>query len=81
MTVMGDVVRRSWALCEEAVRDGVVCLYEPPEGTTLRLHLKTFLCNTRVVTDCLRHRTTWNTAMCFSCALSTVACVRMVQSE
>ena len=35
VTVMGDVVRRSWALCEEAVRDGVVCLYEPPEGTTL----------------------------------------------
>ena len=35
VTVMGDVVRRSWALCEEAVRDEVVCLYEPPEGTTL----------------------------------------------
>ena len=35
VTVMGDAVRRSWALCEEAVRDGVVCLYEPPEGTTL----------------------------------------------
>ena len=35
VTVMGDVVRRSWALCEEAVRYGVVCLYEPPEGTTL----------------------------------------------
>ena len=35
VTVMGDVVRRSWALCEEAVRDGVVCLYEPPEETTL----------------------------------------------
>ena len=35
VTVMGDVVRRSWALCEEAVRDGVVCLYEPPEGTAL----------------------------------------------
>ena len=35
VTVMGDGVRRSWALCEEAVRDGVVCLYESPEGTTL----------------------------------------------
>ena len=35
VTVMGNVVRRSWTLCEEAVRDGVVCLYEPPEGTTL----------------------------------------------
>ena len=35
VTAMGDVVRRSWALCEEAVRDGVVCLCEPPEGTTL----------------------------------------------
>ena len=34
VTVMGDVVRRSWALCEEAVRDGVVCLYEPPDGNT-----------------------------------------------
>ena len=35
VTVMGDVVRRSWALCEEAVRGGVVCLYESLEGTTL----------------------------------------------
>ena len=35
VTVMGDVVHRSWALCIEAVRYGVVCLYEPPEGTTL----------------------------------------------
>ena len=35
MTVMGEGVRRSWALCEEAVRDGVVCLYEPPEGALL----------------------------------------------
>ena len=43
VTVMGDVVRRSWALCEEAVRDGVVCLYEPPEGTTLPSVLEDFL--------------------------------------
>ena len=35
VTVMGTTVRRSWTLCEEAVRDGVVCLFEPPEGTTL----------------------------------------------
>ena len=35
VTVMGTTVRRSWSLCEEAVRDGVVCLFEPPEGTTL----------------------------------------------
>ena len=35
VTVMGDVVRRSWALCEEAVRDGVACLYESPQGTIL----------------------------------------------
>ena len=35
VTVMGRCVRRSWTLCEEAVRDGVVCLFEPPEGTTL----------------------------------------------
>ena len=35
VTVMGATVRRSWTLCEEAVRDGVVCLFEPPEGTTL----------------------------------------------
>ena len=46
VTVMGDVVRRSWAQSEEAVRDGVVCLYERPEGTYhCRLHLKTFLCD------------------------------------
>ena len=43
VTVMGDVVRRSWALCEEAVRDGVVCLYEPPEGTTLPSELEDVL--------------------------------------
>ena len=43
VTVMGDVVRRSWALCEEAVRDGVVCLYEPPEGTTLPCALEDVL--------------------------------------
>ena len=35
VTVMGSTVRRSWTLCEEAVREGVVCLFEPPEGTTL----------------------------------------------
>ena len=35
VTVMGDVVRRSWALCEDAIRDGVMCLYEPPLDTTL----------------------------------------------
>ena len=43
VTVMGDGVRRSWALCEEAVRDGVVCLYESPEGTTLPSALKDVL--------------------------------------
>ena len=43
VTVMGDAVRRSWALCEEAVRDGVVCLYEPPEGTTLPSALEAVL--------------------------------------
>ena len=35
VTAMGTTVRRSWTLCEEAVRNGVVCLFEPPEGTTL----------------------------------------------
>ena len=35
VTVMGSVVRRSWALCEQAVQDRVPCLYEPPEGTAL----------------------------------------------
>ena len=44
------------------------------KGQHCRLHLKTFLCNTRVVTGCLRHRTTGNTAMCFSCALATTRC-------
>ena len=43
VTVMGNVVRRSWALCEEAVRDGAVCLYEPPEGTTLPTALEDVL--------------------------------------
>ena len=35
VTVMGQIVRRSWTLCEEAVRDGPMCLYESPQGTTL----------------------------------------------
>ena len=51
VTVMGDVVRRSWALCEEAVRDGVVCLYEPPEGTTLPSALEDVLVRHK---DCYR---------------------------
>ena len=34
VTVMGQSVRRSWTLCEEAVRDGVVCVCELPEGVT-----------------------------------------------
>ena len=34
VTVMGATVRRSWTLCELAVRDGM-CLYEPPEGTDI----------------------------------------------
>ena len=32
VTVMGSTVRRSWTLCEEAVRCGNVCLYELPSG-------------------------------------------------
>ena len=32
VTVMGSTVRRSWTLCEEAVRCGNVCLYVPPPG-------------------------------------------------
>ena len=43
VTVMGTTVRRSWTLCEEAVRDGVVCLFEPPEGTTLPTALEQVL--------------------------------------
>ena len=35
VTVMGDTVRRAWRLCEEAVTEGGLCLYEPPEGKTL----------------------------------------------
>ena len=36
VTVMGRTVRRSWALCEEAMAgDGGVCLFEPPEGAVL----------------------------------------------
>ena len=33
VTVVGSTVRRSWSLCEAAVADNVVCLYEPPEAT------------------------------------------------
>ena len=47
------------------------------KGQHCHLHLKTFLCNTRVVTGCLRYRTTGNATMCFSCSLSTVASVRL----
>ena len=32
VTVVGRCVRRSWTLCEEAVRCGNVCLFAPPEG-------------------------------------------------
>ena len=35
VTVMGQIVRRSWTLCEEAVREGPMCLYESPQETTL----------------------------------------------
>ena len=35
VTVMGQIVRRSWTLCEEAVREGPMCLYESPQDTTL----------------------------------------------
>ena len=34
VTVLGRIVRRSWTLCEEAVREGGTCLYEP-DSTTL----------------------------------------------
>ena len=34
VTVLGHIVRRSWGLCEEAVREGGTCLYEP-DVTTL----------------------------------------------
>ena len=34
VTVLGHIVRRSWTLCEEAVREGGTCLYEP-DSTTL----------------------------------------------
>ena len=60
VTVMGDVVRRSWALFEEAVRDGVVCLYEPPEGTTLPSALEDVLVRHKgscyIVSVSLSHR-------------------------
>ena len=35
VTVMGRSVHRSWALCDQAVRGGNFCLYEPPLGTVL----------------------------------------------
>ena len=33
VTVLGPAVRRARCLCEEAVREGALCLYEPPQGT------------------------------------------------
>ena len=33
VTIMGQPVRRAWALCTEAVHEGGQCLYEPPEST------------------------------------------------
>ena len=39
VTVMGRSVHRSWALCDQAVRGGGLCLFEPPLGTVLPLSL------------------------------------------
>ena len=39
VTVMGQTVYRSWALCDTA-REGRQCLYEPPFGTVLPAALK-----------------------------------------
>ena len=39
VTVMGQTVYRSWALCDTA-REGGQCLYEPPFGTVLPAALK-----------------------------------------
>ena len=39
VTVMGQTVYRSWALCDTA-REGRQCLYEPPLGTVLPAALK-----------------------------------------
>ena len=39
VTVMGQTVYRSWALCDTA-REGKQCLYEPPLGTVLPAALK-----------------------------------------
>ena len=39
VTVMGQTVYRSWALCDTA-REGGQCLYEPPLGTVLPAALK-----------------------------------------
>ena len=40
VTVMGATVHRSSALCDEAVRVGVRCLYEPPQHATLPVTLQ-----------------------------------------
>ena len=42
VTVMGQTVYRSWALCDTA-REGRQCLYEPPLGTVLPAALKSAL--------------------------------------
>ena len=42
VTVMGQTVYRSWALCDTA-REGKQCLYEPPLGTVLPAALKSAL--------------------------------------
>ena len=42
VTVMGKVVKRSWALCEEAVAEKG-CYFEPPWGTVLPLSFESVL--------------------------------------
>ena len=43
VTVMGRSVHRSWALCDEAVRGGGLCLFEPPVDTVLPFSLEEVL--------------------------------------
>ena len=43
LTTVGPSVKRSWALCEEASRDGKLCLYAPPLGMTLPQAVRAFL--------------------------------------
>ena len=54
VTVMGRTVHRSWALCDEAVRGGGLCLFEPPVDTVLPLALEDVVVQIKSCADVYR---------------------------